>query len=159
MLEPAKIVTLEEMVRIRPSLSNVVFTSGGYDPIHPGHLSCIVDSKQYGDVLVVVVNGDNFLKTKKGKPFQDLDTRCRIVSYVRGVDYVVAFEVENDQTVKQALAAIMPNVYTKGGDRDETNIPEAPLCKELGIKLVTGVGLGKKWSSSDFLSKWKEGQR
>ena len=60
---------------MRDTLGKVVATSGGFDPIHPGHISCIIESQVYGDVLVVIVNGDSFLTEKKGKPFQDVETR------------------------------------------------------------------------------------
>ena len=153
----ARIVDFDEIDRLRPSLGRIVSTSGGYDPIHPGHTTSIVDSKQYGDTLVVIVNGDDFLRRKKGRPFMDLMTRCRIVSSVREVDYVIPFEIEDDPTVVVALRKLRPAVYTKGGDRtDYTNIPEWNTCQELGIKLVPQVGLIKEWSSSDFLKDWGE---
>src|SRR4051812_16238461 len=74
-MKPATIVTFQDFEKLRPTLGTIVCTSGGYDPIHPGHVSCMHDSKQYGDTLVVIVNGDNFLKIKKGKAFMDLKTR------------------------------------------------------------------------------------
>ena len=139
------------------ALGRIVCTSGGYDPILPGHLTCIVESQRHGDTLVVVVNGDAFLTAKKGRPFQDLETRCRIVSCVRGVDYVVSFEIEGDQTVCEALRKIRPHAFTKGGDRtDYTNIPEWDVCQEIGCEIVPQVGLDKAWSSSDFLRDWGE---
>ena len=156
---PAKIVSFEEFDALRKmySLGKIVCTSGGYDPIHPGHTSCIMNSKSYGDTLVVIVNGDNFLTAKKGKPFMNLDTRCRLVASVRNVDYVIPFEIENDITVCVALRKLRPDVFTKGGDRtDYTNIPEWEVCKELGIEIVPKVGSSKVWSSSDLLNKWKE---
>ncbi len=157
MEKPASIISLDEFEKIRPRLGKIVCTSGGFDPIHPGHLSCMLESKKFGDTLVVIVNGDNFLRTKKGRPFQDLETRCAIVSYVRGVDYVFPFEILNDTTVCQALRALRPHVFTKGGDRiDVATIPEWSVCKELGIQIETGVGLDKRWSSSDFLKEWGE---
>ena len=154
----ARIVTFEEFDRIRDHLGRIVCTSGGFDPLHPGHASCIIESKQYGDTLVVVVNGDGFLKRKKGKPFMDVETRCRLVSCLREVDYVIPFETEdNDQTVTKALRRLRPHVFTKGGDRvDYTNIPEWQVCQELGIELVSQVGQPKLWSSSDFLREWVE---
>ncbi len=154
----AKIVSFEELEALRPHLGKIVATSGGFDPIHPGHISCILESKQYGDTLVVIVNGDSFLARKKGKPFQDLATRLLIVSALREVDYVVPFEVkENDQTVIKALEQLRPDVFTKGGDRvDETSIPEWETCQKHGIKIISGVGLDKFWSSSDFLREWEE---
>jgi D-beta-D-heptose 7-phosphate kinase/D-beta-D-heptose 1-phosphate adenosyltransferase len=152
-----RIVTFDEFDQLRPTLGRIVCTSGGYDPIHPGHATCIVESKKYGDTLVVVVNGDAFLRAKKGKAFQDLETRCAIVSCIRGVDFVVPFEIENDQTVCEALRRLRPHVFTKGGDRtDYTNIPEWAVCQEFGIQIVPQVGLDKKWSSSDFLREWGE---
>ncbi len=154
----ARIVTFEELDQIRDHLGRIVCTSGGFDPLHPGHASCIIESKQYGDTLVVVVNGDGFLKRKKGKPFMDVETRCRLVSCLREVDYVIPFETEdNDQTVTKALRRLRPHVFTKGGDRvDYTNIPEWQVCQELGIELVSQVGQPKLWSSSDFLRDWVE---
>jgi cytidyltransferase-like protein len=153
----ARIVTFDEFNQVRDRLGKIVCTSGGFDPLHPGHASCIVESKQYGDTLVVVVNGDNFLKRKKGKPFMDLQTRCNLVACLREVDYVIPFEIENDPTVSQALRLIRPHVFTKGGDRvDNTNIPEWQVCQELGIELVSQVGRPKLWSSSDFLKEWGE---
>lgn len=156
-MSPAKIITFEEFNALRPTLGKIVCTSGPFDPLHPGHASCIHDSKQYGDTLVVIVNGDNFLKVKKGKHFMDLATRCHIVSYIREVDYVIPFETENDQTVIKALEALRPHVFTKGGDRiDETSIPEWETCKKHGIQIISKVGFDKKWSSSDFLREWGE---
>lgn len=153
----AKIITMAELDSLRPHLGTIVATSGGFDPIHPGHISCILESKQYGDTMVVIVNGDGFLTRKKGKPFQDLATRMLIVSALREVDYVVPFEIEDDQTVTVALEQIRPHVFTKGGDRvDETSIPEWDTCKRNNIKVISGVGLDKFWSSSDFLSDWEE---
>ena len=153
----AEVVTFEEFDKVRDTLGKIVCTSGGFDPLHPGHATCIVESAKYGDTLVVVVNGDGFLREKKGKPFQDLQTRAQIVACLRGVDYVIPFEIENDQTVCEALRRIRPHFFTKGGDRtDYTNIPEWPVCQELGITLIPRVGLDKAWSSSDFLKEWGE---
>ena len=155
----AKIVSFEEFAvlrkRLGKRLGTIVCTSGGFDPIHPGHITCINDSRKYGDTVVVIVNGDGFLRRKKGKPFMDLKTRCHIVSYIMGVDYVIPFEIENDQTVSVAIEKLQPHVFTKGGDRiDEKSIPEWNTCERLGTKIISGVGLRKDWSSSDFLREW-----
>lgn len=159
----APILTLEEFARLRDSqeqaMGTVVATSGGFDPIHPGHVSCILASKAYGDTLVVIVNGDAFLRTKKGKPFQDLATRAAIVAAIRGVDYVVTFEIDGDQTVAQALRAVRPRYFTKGGDRVKgKSLPasEETACRDFNIEIIDGVGYDKKWSSSDFLREWGE---
>ena len=154
-LRPAEIVDFETIDRLRPKLGKIVAASGGFDPIHPGHASNLLESKELGDTLVVIVNGDQFLTNKKGRPFQDLKTRCDIVSFIRGVDYVVPFEIANDQTVCEALRRLRPHVFAKGGDRaDTTKIPEAAVCTELGIEMVFGIGADKVWSSSNFLKDW-----
>jgi cytidyltransferase-like protein len=151
----AKILSFEEVDAIRPTLGKIVSTSGGFDPIHPGHASCIIESKQFGDTLAVIVNGDDFLTRKKGKPFMDLKTRCYLVSCLRAVDIVIPFEIKNDSTVCEALRRLRPSVFTKGGDRtDIRNIPEWPICEQLKIQIVTNVGLRKDWSSSDLLTEW-----
>jgi D-beta-D-heptose 7-phosphate kinase/D-beta-D-heptose 1-phosphate adenosyltransferase len=149
-----RILSFDEFDAARPT-GRIVATSGGFDPIHPGHISSLQESAALGDVVVVIVNGDAFLTTKKGKPFQDLATRCLIVSAVRGVDYVVPFEIDNDMTVREALRRLRPDVFTKGGDRvDEASIPEWDVCQEFGIEVVSGVGDDKLWSSSWFLEDW-----
>jgi cytidyltransferase-like protein len=151
----AQIVSFDEFQKQRPKLGKIVATSGGFDPIHPGHISCIIDSKKYGDTLAVIVNGDAFLTAKKGRPFQNLETRSLIVSGIAGVDYVIPFEIEGDQTVSRALEEIKPHVFTKGGDRvDEETLPEWDTCKKHKIEIVFGVGEDKKWSSSWFLKDW-----
>jgi D-beta-D-heptose 7-phosphate kinase/D-beta-D-heptose 1-phosphate adenosyltransferase len=150
-----EVVAIDELAARRASLGRLVMTSGGFDPIHPGHISCIIESAAYGDALVVVVNGDSFLREKKGRPFQDCETRCLIVSGIRGVDFVVPYDAPGDQTVSGALEVIRPAVFTKGGDRvDASSIPEWEVCSRLGIEVVTGVGLSKEWSSSWFLEEW-----
>ena len=159
----APILTLDEFRRLRDEkgaeLGAVVATSGGFDPIHPGHVTCIVESKALGDTLVVIVNGDDFLRRKKGKAFQDVDTRCAIVSAIRGVDYVVKFEIAHDPTVAEALRAIRPRYFAKGGDRvagQSMPASEEAVCREFGIEIIDGVGRDKAWSSSDFLTEWGE---
>ena len=151
----APIVSAHELTYYTPQTNYMVCTSGGYDPIHPGHISCMMQAKNFNYILVVIVNGDTFLKTKKGRPFQDLKTRCQIVSTIRGVDYVIPYEVENDMTVCGALEIIRPGVFAKGGDRvDIETIPEWEVCRKGKIRIVTGIGLPKDWSSSDFLNDW-----
>ncbi len=154
----AHIVSIEDFKKLREKLvGTIVATSGGFDPIHPGHISCIIESRKYGDILVVAVNGDNFLRLKKGKPFQDIATRASIVSSIRGVDYVVPFDAEKDDiSASVALEGIRPHIFTKGGDRDFGSLPreEQALFLKHNIKLVTGVGAEKRWSSSAFLNDW-----
>jgi cytidyltransferase-like protein len=153
----APIIDFDLFDQLRPQLGKIVATSGPFDPIHPGHISCILASKKFGDTLVVIVNGDGMLKMKKGKHFQNLATRSMIVSAIREVNFVIPFEIEGDMTVIKALERVRPHVFTKGGDRrDKATIPEWEVCQKHGIDIQTGVGLDKLWSSSDFLREWEE---
>ena len=156
MEELAKIVSFEEFDKLKDKLGTIVCTSGGFDPIHSGHISCFQESKQYANTLVVIVNGDSFLKDKKGKPFMNLSERCSIVSSIKNVDYVIPFEIKNDSTVIKALEKIKPNFFTKGGDRyDEETIAEWDICVKLNIQIITNVGNEKnQTSSSKYLNAW-----
>ncbi len=154
-IKPANIIELENFENIREFLGTIVCTSLPADPLHPGHISCLMDSIKYGDSLVVIINGDWFLKHKKGRPFMPLEMRCQIVAGIKGVDVVVPFEIEGDMTVCSALEVIRPDVFTKGGDRlDADTIPEWDTCQELGVEVVTGVGDSKIHSSSNILEDW-----
>lgn len=155
----APIVTVDEFMEERKWLNRVIMTSGGYDPIHPGHISVMLASSLLAngqnDMFVVVVNGDNFLTKKKGKPFMDLKTRCQIVSTIRGVKCVIPYESPVHMDVSEVIRLIKPTHFTKGGDRiDAKSIPEWDTCKSVSCEIVTGVGQPKVWSSSDFLRDW-----
>lgn len=155
----AQIISFTDFIRLKPTLGKIVVTSGYFDPIHPGHISCFIESKKLGDTLVVLVDGDIRAAQKKGRSFQNIATRCSIVSGIRTVDYVIPLEIENVITVGDALKLIQPHFFTKGGDRTNSeNIPEWPICKEHNITIVTNVGLGKEWSSSAFLKEWTQFQ-
>ena len=149
------ILELKDFVKIRKNIKGkVVLTSGGYDPIHPGHISCINESAKLGEVMVVIVNGDWFLKNKKGKPFMKLEDRLFIVDNLKTVTFTIPFEIEEDTTVIKALEDIRPDIFTKGGDRfDAKTIPEWDTCEKHGIEIVTGVGLPKMWESSKLVKE------
>jgi cytidyltransferase-like protein len=150
-------VSLEGFENIRHRLGKIVCTSLPADPIHPGHLSCLRESTQYGDSLIVIVNGDWFLGHKKGRHFMPLEMRTQIVAGFKGVDVVIPFEIENDVTVCEALKVLRPHVFTKGGDRfDSHTIPEWKVCEDYGIEIITGVGDSKIHSSSNILEDWYE---
>ena len=155
--------TVDQFVALKSKLvGNCVLgaTSCPADPPHVGHVSVLQDIKRYCDKLVVIVNGDNFLKRKKGKAFMDAENRCEVIAAMKGVDYVVLFETDEDnedQTVIEPLYKIRPDIFGKGGDRvDEKTIPEWEICKELGIQIITGLGKPKIHSSSEFLKAWAE---
>jgi D-beta-D-heptose 7-phosphate kinase/D-beta-D-heptose 1-phosphate adenosyltransferase len=132
-----------------------VVTSGGFDPLHIGHLRCIQESariaRQLWGQLIVIVNGDGFLRRKKGKPFMNHSERMEIVAGLRGVTYVVGWD-DGSQTVTGAIEKLQPYIFTKGGDRNERAVvPEFEICEQLGCQVLFGVGGGKIQSSSELL--------
>jgi len=154
----SKIINIDEFAANR-GFGRVAAASGGFDPIHPGHASYLKKASELADILVVIVNGDGFLTRKKGQPFMPVKDRCQIVSMIQGVDFVVPFDPTdpNDNSVSEALQKLKPDFFAKGGDRtDESNIPEWDTCKTNAIKVETGVGWDKEWSSSNYLGKWAE---
>jgi len=129
----------------------IVAVSGGFDPLHVGHVRMIQAAAALGTKLVVIVNGDGFLMKKKGYVFMPLAERMEMVRALRGVDDVVA-AVDADQTVCETLRRVRPHVFANGGDRkDAAGIPEADVCRELGIEMVFNVGGGKVQSSSELV--------
>ena len=125
-----------------------VAISGYFDPIHVGHLEYIEMSKKLGDYLVVIVNNNKQCVLKKGKPFMDEMDRMKIVKAIKWVDEVF-LSVDEDGTVCESLEKIKPDVFTNGGDRHNTECPEAVVCRKYEIELLDGMG-DKIRSSSDL---------
>jgi D-beta-D-heptose 7-phosphate kinase/D-beta-D-heptose 1-phosphate adenosyltransferase len=136
----------------------VVMISGGFDPIHIGHVRYMKESKKLGDKLVVVINNDNWLRKKKGKEFMPEVDRKEIIEAISFVDKVIiSSHVKNtkDMSVCEEIKKVKPNIFANGGDRFAENIPEFKLCNDLGIKMVFNVGRGGKVrSSSDLLKEF-----
>jgi len=135
----------------------VVMVSGGFDPVHIGHVRLFKEAKKLGDELVVVVNNDNWLKFKKGYTFMSDADRKEIIESFRPVDKVVLTVHKpdtNDITVCRELELIRPHIFANGGDRKENvPVPEYEVCKRLGIQMVFNVGHGGKVRSSSELVK------
>lgn len=129
----------------------IVAVSGGFDPVHIGHIRHFKEAKKLGDVLIVILNRDGFLKKKKGYVFIPEKERKEILEAIQYVDKVV-FAVDKDHTICKTLKLIKPDIFANGGDRVKKNIPEVAVCKEMGIKMVFNVG-GKKIQSSSWLVK------
>ncbi|OGI73048.1 hypothetical protein A3D42_02990 [Candidatus Nomurabacteria bacterium RIFCSPHIGHO2_02_FULL_41_18] len=131
--------------------------SGGFDPVHIGHVRLFKEAKKLGDELVVVVNNDNWLKFKKGYTFMSDADRKEIIESFRPVDKVVLTVHKpdtNDITVCRELELIRPHIFANGGDRKENvPVPEYEVCKRLGIQMVFNVGHGGKVRSSSELVK------
>ena len=132
----------------------IVMVSGGFDPVHIGHVRLFREAKKLGDELVVVLNNDNWLRFKKGFAFMLETDRKEIIESLKDVDRVIITthpENTNDISVCKEIEEIRPHVFANGGDRKHDNIPEYRLCKKLGIKMVFNVGEGGKIRSSSEL--------
>lgn len=125
----------------------IVTVSGGFDPLHIGHVRMIREASKLGK-LIVILNNDAFLIRKKGRPFMLQDERKEILENIKGVDSVFV-SIDEDDSVCKSLEAIKPDIFANGGDRkDESEIREAEVCRRLGIEMVFNVGGGKVQSSS-----------
>ncbi len=132
----------------------IVAVSGGFDPLHVGHVRLFEEAKRLGDELVVILNNDNWLKKKKGYVFMKERERREILKALSVVDRVVITKHKRndpDASVCDALLEIRPHMFANGGDRTRKNIPEVPLCKKIGCGMVFNVGRGGKIQSSSWL--------
>ncbi len=146
-----------------------VAVSGGFDPIHIGHIRMMQEAKKMGHKLVVILNNDNWLRQKKGHVFMPQNERKEIVEALGCVDEVVLTKHQKnpkDMSVCQALREIKPHIFCNGGDRKGKNLDtaESTVCKQIGCKLILGVGRGGKvqsssWLLKNFLEKTKSGPR
>ena len=134
----------------------VVMVSGGFDPIHIGHVRYIQEAKAMGDKLIVVLNNDNWLRIKKGKEFMSQIERKEILEALASVDEVLISghrKNTSDRSVCAEILKVKPHIFANGGDRFADNIPEFKLCNDLGIRMVFNVGKGGKIRSSSELLK------
>lgn len=142
---------------MKRSVKKVVAISGGFDPIHIGHVRLIQEAAELGDELVVILNNDNWLVDKKGFAFMPQNERKEVIESIRGVTRVVITEHapgESDRSVCRVLRELKPHVFANGGDRkpDGDPVPEVMLCEEMGIELIYNVGEGGKVQSSSWLT-------
>ncbi|MFA5098795.1 MAG: adenylyltransferase/cytidyltransferase family protein [Candidatus Paceibacterota bacterium] len=134
----------------------VVAVSGGFDPVHVGHVRMFKEAKKLGDKLVVILNNDNWLKLKKGYFFMPQKERKEILEAFRAVDKVVLTKHKpgtKDISIGKALMEVKPDIFAKGGDRNAKNIPtiESAVCEKIGCKIVNNMGRGGKVQSSSWL--------
>lgn len=134
----------------------VVAISGGFDPIHIGHVRYMQEAKKLGDVLVVILNNDHWLKLKKGHAFMPQDERKEVIESIACVDRVVLSshtERTDDYSVCEDLRVLRPDIFANGGDRKPDNdpVPEVAVCDEFGIQMMYNVGAGGKVQSSSWL--------
>ena len=144
-------------------IKKLYIVSGGFDPIHEGHIAMIQDCIERGaDGVIILLNSDEWLIRKKGKPFMKFSSRFAVCQSIKNVVLVTPCD-DGDGSVCKGLrnirAITMPEielVFANGGDRTKYNIPEIDVCKELGIKVEFGVGGQDKMnSSSQILSQWE----
>ena len=133
--------------------------SGGFDPIHSGHISYINAAKKYGDYLIVALNSDEWLKEKKGKAFMSFEERKSILENLKNVDEVIGFDDDDKGSAMKALLKAKNKypeaqiTFCNGGDRGKDNIPEMEVE---GINFQFSVGGDdKKNSSSWILKEWQ----
>lgn len=144
-------------------MKNIVLVTGGFDPLHSGHVKYIKAARQLGDVLVVGVNSDAWLTRKKGRSFMPESERCAIVRAIEGVDFVITFD-DSDGSARDAIRMVRTSypqdhiIFANGGDRTHDNIPEMSV-EDDNIEFQFGIGGQHKDNSSSWiLQEWKAPQ-
>ena len=134
-----------------------LIVSGYFNPIHKGHIEYLNNTKALSDELFVIVNNDHQRALKGSAEFQEEQERVCIVSNIKSVDHCI-LSVDQDRTVCKTIEKIALDFgnefdlsFANGGDQTNSSIPEKPICDQLGISLVDG--LGDKIQSSSWLLK------
>jgi len=142
-------------------MPDIILVSGGFDPIHSGHIKLINDANKYGDV-VVLLNSDAWLRNKKGREFLPFDERKIIMQNIKGVLDVLDFD-DSDNTCIDGLRKVKKKYtnsiikFANGGDRNNETTPETAFCNQNNIEALWGIGGNHKSNSSSWiLKKWKE---
>jgi len=139
-------------------MERIVLVTGGFDPLHSGHIEYFKAAKELGDKLVVGVNTDMWLTRKKGRPFMPISERISIIQNLSMVDHCILYDDDDDTSIEaiKNVKMMYPDaqvVFANGGDRTQENIPEMVFDD---VEFVFGVGgEDKKNSSSWILDEWK----
>ena len=157
---------------------SIIVLSGGFDPVHKGHLRMFREASWLGHHVIVGLNSDDWLTRKKGKPFMEFEERKEILESIKYINQVIPFD-DSDDTASDVIKRVyslysgreyeydyldightgMTDYYqiyfANGGDRGKGNVPEVDVCKDLGVIMLWGVGGGKIQSSSDLTKKWE----
>lgn len=144
-----------EMFNDEKEKKPTVMVSGGFDPVHVGHIRMISAAAKYGDVIVIA-NSDDWLHRKKGFVFMEFNSRYEILNSIKGVIIVDSVD-DSDGTVCEAIRRHKPDYFANGGDRGRTNTPEQDVCEKLGVKLLWEIGGDEKIeSSSELVQRTRE---
>ena len=141
-------------------VNNVIIVSGGFDPVHKGHIRMFREAANLGAQVIVGLNSDEWLTRKKGKPFMKWDERAEILESCKFVTQVLSMD-DSDDTASDIIRQVANlyknqdmNIYfANGGDRKKGNVPELDICKELKVTMLWGIGGGKIQSSSWLTAK------
>ena len=142
----------------------ISIVSGGFDPIHPGHIMMMKDCLKFSNYLIVGVNSNKWLINKKGNYFMDIQHRMYVVSSLNVVNETMEFEDDEEGSANNLLIKIRNKysndkiIFANGGDRsDSSKILEFETAKRYNIDLKFGIGGShKESSSSDLLKRWSE---
>ena len=141
----------------------IIILSGGFDPVHKGHVKMFQAAKDYPAEVIVGLNSDSWLTRKKGKPFMDWEERKEILMAMSCIDEVCSFNDDDDsacdliRAVSEKYSNNEVNIcFGNGGDRTNSNSPEVEYCNGNDIELLWGVGGGKIQSSSDLIKHSKK---
>ena len=133
---------------------SIIVMSGGFDPVHKGHLRMFREASWLGHQVIVGLNSDDWLSRKKGKPFMNFNERKEILEAFRYVNQVIPFD-DSDGTACDLIEKVndmydtdQKIYFANGGDRGKDNVPEVDTCKDSGVIMLWGVGGGKIQSSS-----------
>ena len=142
-------------------MPDIVLVSGGFDPLHSGHVKLIEHASKYGGV-VVLLNSDEWLKKKKGREFLNFKERKTIMLALKNVIDVLDFD-DSDTTSTQGIKKAIEKYphhnlkFANGGDRNDKSTPETEFCMENKIETLWEIGGNyKKNSSSWILENWKK---
>ena len=154
---------MEVWVNKEDWINNVIILSGGFDPVHKGHIRMFREAANLGHQVIVGLNSDTWLTRKKGKPFMKWDERAEILESCKFVNQVLPMD-DSDDTASDIIRQVANlyknqdvNIYfANGGDRKKGNVPELDVCKNLNVVMLWGIGGGKIQSSSWLINGEKD---
>ena len=144
-------------------IKNIIILSGGFDPVHKGHIRMFREATNLGAQVIVGLNSDEWLTRKKEKPFMNWDERAEILESCKFINQVLPFD-DWDDTANDLIKQVCKlyngydvNIYfANGGDRKKGNVPELDVCKNLNVVMLWNIGGGKIQSSSWLINGGKD---